>query len=436
MLIKLKLNEIGAQKLSLANRGSHYPSLLLWSYRRPLITPYMNIVMNKIFLIGSMLLISYISDIKSQGMSMSDSTHECSLSQWIYSDFVNDSFEIKIFLPDKYDEGRPDKYPVIYMTDGDRYFGLVSDFVYSILHREGIDVIVVGIGYGSKSMNNSKRDRDYKTNLDEGTEKGSAVFRKFIREELFQIVESKYHIDKTDRALLGWSLGGAFTLSTMFKETLMFKNYLVLSGRLNYEEDPILRLEMEYAENNKDLKARLFYSMGNEDERFERFPEFIRQIKNRRYESLIVEHVKLEGKGHDIIALGEGLGVGLQCIYVPKDIGETLLEVINTRGVKAAIEIYHKVKSENNGEYNFREEALNVLGYHLIDQNRLEESIEIFKLNALEYPLSYNVYDSLGESYFLSKNYEKALLNYEKSLKLNPENKNAEKVIKEINSKK
>ncbi|PTM10736.1 MAG: hypothetical protein DA407_03145 [Bacteroidetes bacterium] len=42
-------------------------------------------------------------------------------------------------------------------------------------------------------------------------------------------------------------------------------------------------------------------------------------------------------------------------------------------------------------------------------------------------------YDSLGEAYFEAKNYEIALLNYEKVLKLSPNDKNAKGMIGKIN---
>jgi cytochrome c-type biogenesis protein CcmH/NrfG len=57
-------------------------------------------------------------------------------------------------------------------------------------------------------------------------------------------------------------------------------------------------------------------------------------------------------------------------------------------------------------------------------------------LNAESYPQSANVYDSMGEAYMIKGNKEEALTNYEKSLKLNPKNKNAEENIKKLKESK
>ena len=77
--------------------------------------------------------------------------------------------------------------------------------------------------------------------------------------------------------------------------------------------------------------------------------------------------------------------------------------------------------------------ALNSLGYELLYSNRnANKAIEIFEYATLKYPENFNLFDSLGEAYYSIGDNNKALLNYKKSLKLNPENVNAEKYISEI----
>ena len=99
----------------------------------------------------------------------------------------------------------------------------------------------------------------------------------------------------------------------------------------------------------------------------------------------------------------------------------------NFQSAKAA---YTRLKNKYPSE-NF-EGSLNSLGYGMTSAGRLDDALEIFKLNVQEHPNSWNVWDSLGEAYFANKNYELSLTNYKKSLELNPENKNAEVMIKKI----
>jgi len=58
-------------------------------------------------------------------------------------------------------------------------------------------------------------------------------------------------------------------------------------------------------------------------------------------------------------------------------------------------------------------------------QNRMSEAQVIFKLNVEFYPESANCYDSLAESYMNNGDNDQAIINYKKSLELNPNNQNA-----------
>ncbi|WP_432711061.1 serine hydrolase [Pedobacter sp.] len=74
---------------------------------------------------------------------------------------------------------------------------------------------------------------------------------------------------------------------------------------------------------------------------------------------------------------------------------------------------------------DFNENDLNEWGYQLLKQEKVNDALAIFKLNVSLYPQSANVYDSLGEVQEIIGNNKEALINYKKSLSLNPENKNA-----------
>ncbi len=101
--------------------------------------------------------------------------------------------------------------------------------------------------------------------------------------------------------------------------------------------------------------------------------------------------------------------------------------------IKDQIALYYKLKKQNPEGYNFdNEDELTMYGYSFLWNNQIEEAIEIFKLIVAEFPDSSNPYDSLGEGYMTIGNMELALLNYEKSLQLNPDNFNAEDQIERI----
>ena len=115
-----------------------------------------------------------------------------------------------------------------------------------------------------------------------------------------------------------------------------------------------------------------------------------------------------------------------------KSIVATLIGPMKEKGVTAAIAHYKQTKEEASDQYYFNEDILNQFGYELLVKNKVEDAIEIFKLNVEEYPDAYNPYDSLGEAYMLAGDVKLAIENYKKSLELNPDNQNAAEMIKRM----
>lgn len=115
-----------------------------------------------------------------------------------------------------------------------------------------------------------------------------------------------------------------------------------------------------------------------------------------------------------------------------KSIYLTIREKCNT-DIDGGIELYKSLKRNYPNTYNFSDEnELNRLGYKLIERKQILDAIKIFRLLVSEFPNSANAFDSLGEGYFLNNQFELSKKNYQKSLVLNPENKNAEEMIIKI----
>lgn len=109
------------------------------------------------------------------------------------------------------------------------------------------------------------------------------------------------------------------------------------------------------------------------------------------------------------------------------------VKMIKEKGPISAKEYYYDFKKENPNTNLFFEASLNVLGYEFLFGEKVDEAIEVFKLNAEEFPESWNVYDSLGEAYLTKGDKKKAKENYEKSVKLNPNNENGKRVLNGLN---
>jgi hypothetical protein len=82
--------------------------------------------------------------------------------------------------------------------------------------------------------------------------------------------------------------------------------------------------------------------------------------------------------------------------------------------------------------YPALEQLLNRLGYNYLRSTRTKDALKIFALNLELFPLSSNVYDSYGEALMVDGQIDSAIVHYRRSLAINPENRNAERVIKKL----
>jgi CubicO group peptidase (beta-lactamase class C family) len=110
----------------------------------------------------------------------------------------------------------------------------------------------------------------------------------------------------------------------------------------------------------------------------------------------------------------------------PMSIGVYMYDIIHLHDVGRAIDAYRRIAASpaRNG-FVFDEDQLNSLGYQMLKEDRLAAAIKLFELNVEEYPESANTHDSLGEVYLIDGQTERAIASYERSLELNPGNRNA-----------
>jgi CubicO group peptidase (beta-lactamase class C family) len=91
-------------------------------------------------------------------------------------------------------------------------------------------------------------------------------------------------------------------------------------------------------------------------------------------------------------------------------------------------------KMRHDPSYRLPENGVNSFGYRLLEQKRMKEALEIFKLNVYLYPQSADAFDSLGEGYEAADYKGLAIQNYERSLELNSKNTNAAEHLAKLKS--
>jgi tetratricopeptide (TPR) repeat protein len=126
----------------------------------------------------------------------------------------------------------------------------------------------------------------------------------------------------------------------------------------------------------------------------------------------------------------------LMDVSTPKlSIADTLMLTIFEKGVDSAAAQYHELYKTKRNDYDFDEDQLNALAFKFMNNGMFKNAIGLLKLNAETYPESYNISDGLGEAYMMNGDKELAQQCFEKSLKLNPKDTDAEEALKKLKEK-
>lgn len=189
----------------------------------------------------------------------------------ILSEILGEEREIYIYLPEGSNRG--ELYPVIYLLDGHSLFNYVSSIVQMYSTRGRIPpMIVVGIA-------STNRMRDFTPSQRSGIEGrpnsggGANKFLKFLSQELFPLIESKY-LCRNYRMLIGHSLGGLFTVYSFVTQPDMFRAYIALSPWFGSNDDELLSQIESYLSAGVSPLKMLYIAHEPIDR-----PEIIMQIK-------------------------------------------------------------------------------------------------------------------------------------------------------------
>lgn len=117
---------------------------------------------------------------------------------------------------------------------------------------------------------------------------------------------------------------------------------------------------------------------------------------------------------------------------------QPLTDVLKTAyakgGIEGAVDAYRSFKRMNPDRWTTTEAEINRIGYEMLQGGKLPEAVALFTLNTESYPLSSNVWDSLGEGLAAQGKKAEAIAAYRKSLELNPGNDNARQWITKLES--
>lgn len=248
-----------------------------------------------------------------------------SFTHVVESRAVGDRFHVLVTLPEGYAEDEAG-YPVLYVLDAEKSFGLASDVVdWLTWAREIPPVIVVGISYGLDPVEWwQKRSRDLTPTLDSlgpygrwPHSGGADAFRVALRAEVMPLVEERYRTSG-ERALAGLSFGGLFGAYDLLQGQPLFDRYLLVSPALAWDDELVLELERAHADAGRALGGRVYTAVGSEDRPniLEPWERLDIRLRARGEGTFAYRSEVLAGESH-VSALPAALARGLKWLFVP-----------------------------------------------------------------------------------------------------------------------
>jgi hypothetical protein len=166
------------------------------------------------------------------------------------------------------------------------------------------ECIIVGLGYAGENLDYNKLRAwelsPVPTNGDSESSGHAAEFLGVLEREIIPFVEHTYHADPSYRVLAGSSLGGLFSLYAMYSRPGLFQGYIAASPAVVVGNDWLLTYEEAFARSGRPLKARLYVTGAEKENRgfragIERFNE---RLASRKYDGFVYQWRLIDGERH------------------------------------------------------------------------------------------------------------------------------------------
>lgn len=372
----------------------------------------------------------------------------------LQSKILGEQRKIWVHVPD----GANQKYPVVYVLDGDGHFSSVVGMIQSLStggNNNCPKMIVVGI-------TNTDRTRDLTpTHIDADlpmidstlvkTSGGGENFIAFIEKELMPHIEAKYPTAPY-KMLIGHSFGGLAVMQTFTHHNHLFNSYICIDPSMWWDQEKLLKqTEKALAEKKFEGKS-LYLGIANTLE------DGMDIKKVRKDKSAETKHIR------SILALQAAFeknkqnGLQYRGKYYPDDTHGSVPLITEYDALRFFFDYFpmkfsmkdytdstgafpekyrsHFANLSKKMGYSIKpdEGEINYMGYDFMGRKRYKTAEAFFKLNVANYPESHNVYDSYADYLIATGDKANAMIQLKKALAIK-ENEGSRKKLNFLEGK-
>ena len=259
-------------------------------------------------------------------------------SKRIYSTILDENREIQVYLPLSYEKYSHQKYPTIYLLDGESNFHYLTGIVEKLSkspYPAIPEMIIIGVINTDRSRDLTPTEQnanDHSSNKRIQSETGGNVnFFQFLENELMPEINQQYRTNGFN-IFIGHSFGGITALNHMLNGTINMQAYLVHDPSIWWDEEVMLDRFKQTGERDFHNTILFLTQVGESENRdhltnhYSGIQKFNHYLKTQPFTNLNYQYRQYEGEEHGSIPMIGNLD-GLR--YIFKDMRINIKEIPN-----------------------------------------------------------------------------------------------------------
>ena len=362
----------------------------------------------------------------------------------IWSPTLKEQRKFLVYTPPSYSDTTylPQKYPVLYLLDGDAHFHSVTGLLQIL--GTGVngtfvipEMIVVAVPNTDRmrDLTPTHTDRDYlgKPQRTRDSSGGMPNFFRFLQNELIPRIEAT-HRTAPFRVFVGHSLGGIAAINALYTIPDAFNAYVAIDPSLWYDDRLLLKKAKDYFSKPGLAGRSLFVGQANTivaldtvpNVHFSSIVQFNSILESYNRSGLRYAYRYYPDDSHGSVPLIAEYDA-LRFIFAPYNVN--FIEALERPGYLT--EHFAQVSAALGYTVLPPERMVDLLGHAELSRDTTK-AIDLFRLNAELYPASPKVHDALGDGWMAKGDFKQAIAFYEKSLALRPGNQHAKEMIRKM----